>query len=113
MHDDGRHEDLTAKKGTVSTAECHGGQEVSMLFALSLFAQPALAQEEVEPARETREVKYRQRTEIEFDGITLEGTLAGPEANLVGERARPVFPPLIELRKSFQTEMTQSVDAVK
>lgn len=84
-----------------------------MLLALSLFAQPAHAQEEVEPVRETREVKYRQRTEIEFDGITLEGKLAGPDVNLVGERARPIFNPLIELRTSFQSEMAQSVDAVK
>jgi hypothetical protein len=62
---------------------------------------------------ETVEVRYRQREEIDFDGVSIDGTLVGPEVELIGERARGRFNPLITLRTSFASEMVGSLDAVK
>lgn len=80
------------------------------LFAL--FLTPASAQE-VEPEPTAHQVKYKQRTEIEFGELDVSAGVLKPSLTPTFETRQGKFNPLIELRKSFDPEMQQSVDAVK
>ena len=62
-----------------------------------------LAQETEEP-----KVKYQKETVIDFEGLELEGELVRPQGNLILERKRANFNPLIRLRQDFDAEMQQS-----
>ena len=62
-----------------------------------------LAQEVEEP-----KVKYQKETVIDFEGLEIEGELVRPQGNLILERKRANFNPLIRLRQNFDTEMQQS-----
>lgn len=81
------------------------------LLLLPLFSASALAQDDLES--DTREVKYKERTEIDFDGVDVTGELVKPQGQLLLDRRKADFNPLIKLRESFDTEMKQSVDEVK
>lgn len=76
--------------------------------ALIVFATPALAQE-----TDDRQVKYKERTEIDFEGVDVEGELVKPQGQLLLDRRKASFNPLIRLREDFNNEMKQSVDEVK
>ena len=81
------------------------------LVLLALVSGSAFAQE---VPSETVEVKFKERTEIIFDGVKLDGQHVGPNNTLIAEPPRAAeFPPLIELRKDFSHEMRRSVDAIK
>lgn len=76
------------------------------LFAVTAFATPALAQSEPE-------VIYQERTEIDFEEVDVSGELVKPSGQLLLERRRASFNPLITLRLEFNTEMRESIDDVK
>ena len=80
-------------------------------------AQDAPVAEEVEQvevdAETGRRIQYKERTELEFEGLSLEGELVGPDAKMLGEQRRPRFPPMIELRKDWVTEMRGSIESVR
>lgn len=59
------------------------------------------------------EVIYKQKTEIDFEGVDVEGQLIKPEGQLISEREIAQFNPLIKLRYNFNEEMTQSVNQIK
>jgi len=59
------------------------------------------------------EVIYKQKTEIDFEGVDVEGQLVKPEGQLITEREIAQFNPLIKLRYNFNEEMTQSVNQIK
>ncbi len=62
-----------------------------------------LAQETEEP-----KVKYQKETVIDFEGLEIEGELVRPQGNLILERKRANFNPLIRLRDTFDAEIKQS-----
>ncbi|MDP2312112.1 MAG: hypothetical protein Q8P41_04345 [Pseudomonadota bacterium] len=74
------------------------------------FSGVALAQEE---EAEGRKVSYKQKTEIDFEGLDVNGELVKPQSALVLDRKKASFNPLIKLREDFNAEMEQSVDEVK
>ena len=67
-----------------------------------------LAQEAEEP-----KVKYKKETIIDFEGIELEGELVRPQGNLILERKRANFNPLIRLRQDFDAEMKESAKEIQ
>ena len=77
------------------------------IFALTLLTSISLAQDE-EPT-----IVYKQKTEIDFEGIELEGELVKPQGSLIQERRSVSFNPLIQLRKDFNSEMSMSVNDIK
>ena len=81
------------------------------LLLLPVFSTAALAQDDLDT--ETREVKYKERTEIDFDGVDVTGELVKPQGQLLLDRRKADFNPLIKLRENFNTEMKQSVDEVE
>lgn len=80
---------------------------LAIATAFAVFATPALAQDE------NRDVKYKERTEIDFEGVDVTGELVKPQGQLLLDRRKASFNPLIRLREDFNKEMQQSVDEVK
>ena len=74
---------------------------------LLLITTLAIAQES------GQEVRYREKTEIDFEGLEVEGQLVKPQGALLLDRKRASFNPLIKLRADFNPEMSQSVNEIK
>ena len=79
-----------------------------LLLTATFVSAPAFAQDADEP-----KVVYKSRTEIDFDGVEVDGELVKPQGALLLDRKRANFNPLITLRKDFDQEMDKSVDEVK
>ena len=81
-----------------------------LLAATAFFSVPvvAFAQDD-----EERTVKYKERTEIDFEGLDVSGELVKPQGALLLDRKRASFNPLIRLRTDFNQEMAESVDQIK
>ena len=62
---------------------------------------------------EDRDVKYRSRTEIDFEGVDVTGQLVKPQGALLLDRKRASFNPLIKLRSDFNPEISSSVSEIK
>ena len=77
---------------------------VALLFSSTAFAQDDPPQ---------RQVKYKQRTVIDFEGVDVTGELVKPSGALLLDRRKADFNPLIKLRTDFDLEMKQSVDYIK
>ncbi len=75
---------------------------------MKLLLLLTLAQETEEP-----KVKYKKETIIDFEGIELEGELVRPQGNLILERKRANFNPLIRLRQNFDSEMKESAKEIQ
>ena len=82
---------------------------MKMLLLTVLLSTPAHADDE----DETRTVVYKQRTEIDFEGVEVQGQLVRPQGALILDRKRANFNPLIKLRTDFDDEMNKSVDEIK
>jgi hypothetical protein len=85
-----------------------------VLFASALvgaFSTAAMAQDEENT--DGRKVTYKQKTEIDFEGLDVNGELVKPSSALVLDRKKASFNPLIKLREDFNPEMEQSIDEVK
>ena len=85
-----------------------GMKTILFIFAL-LFPFSAHAQDE----EESRKVIYKQRTEIDFDSVDVNGELIRPAGALLIDRKRAKFNPLIRLRTDWREEMKKSIDKVK
>ena len=83
---------------------------MSVYFLLSLIL--SLAHADPDKLKDAN-VVYKQKTEIDFEGIELEGHLIKPQGSLVIERKTAAFNPLIKLRTDFNHEMSLSVQEVK
>ncbi len=79
-----------------------------ILIAALLFAQPAKAEEE-----DDRKVVYKQKTEIDFEGLNVDAALVKPAGSFVLERKQASFNPLIKLRSNFNEEIDKSTDEIK
>tara|TARA_R100000908_G_C3648849_1_gene81579 strand:+ start:321 stop:554 length:234 start_codon:yes stop_codon:yes gene_type:complete len=77
-----------------------------MIFLLSGVAYADNKEEEPK-------VVYKQRTEIDFEGVEIEGELVKPQGSLVLDRRHAKFNPMIKLRTDFDDEMDKSVQEVK
>tara|TARA_R100000657_G_C4540024_1_gene16879 strand:+ start:113 stop:355 length:243 start_codon:yes stop_codon:yes gene_type:complete len=78
------------------------------LLLLAALTTPTYAQDAEEP-----KVVYKQKTEIDFEGVEIEGDLARPEGTLLLERKGAKFNPMIKLRRDFDDEMERSVQEIK
>lgn len=60
-----------------------------------------------------RAIRYKEKTEIDFEGVDVSGELVKPAGALLLDRRKAQFNPLIRLRSDFNDEMKASVDEVK
>ena len=79
------------------------------MFSLLLLTLIASAED---PQPEPK-VVYKQKTEIDFEGIEVEGQLIKPQGSLILDRKTAAFNPLIKLRTDFDKEMELSVQEIK
>ena len=84
---------------------------VCMGVLLALSGGSALAQDD-EPTP-GQKVIYKEKTEIDFEGLDINGELVKPQGALLLDRKRASFNPLIKLRTDFNDEMDRSVDEIK
>ena len=77
-----------------------------MIFLLSGTAYADDKQEEPK-------VVYKQRTEIDFDGVEVQGELVKPQGSLLLERKHAKFNPMIKLRTDFDDMIEDSVKEIK
>ena len=82
---------------------------MSTFILLSFLSSAVLADESTEEPK----VIYKQKTEIDFEGVEIEGELLKPQGSLVLERQHASFNPLIKLRTDFDDEMDKSVQEIK
>lgn len=64
-------------------------------------------------SEEEPKVVYKERTEIDFEGVEVQGELVKPQGSLLLERKHAKFNPMIKLRTDFDDEMDKSVDEIK
>lgn len=79
------------------------------MYLLFLIMGIALANE---PEEEPK-VIYKQKTEIDFEGVEVDGTLVKPQGSLVLERKRAQFNSMVWIRSDFDDEMDKSVEEIK
>ena len=60
-----------------------------------------------------RKIIYRQKTEIDFEGLDIEGEMVKPSSSLVLERKKADFNPLVKIRTEWNDEIEFSVDEAK
>lgn len=78
----------------------------------TLLSGVAFAQDETD-TESGRSIKYKERTEIDFEGVDVTGELVKPQGSLLLDRRKANFNPLIKLRENWNDEMKQSVDEIK
>ena len=76
------------------------------LFMLTL---PAYANDEKDEPR----VVYKQKTEIDCEGVEVDGELVKPQGALLLDRKRAQFNSMIKLRTDFDDLMDETVDEIK
>ena len=81
------------------------------ILFLATLSGSAYAQDEEENG--DRKVVYKQKTEIDFEGLEVEGILQKPQGALVIDRRNASFNPLIKLRTDWNAEIDQSTNDVK
>jgi hypothetical protein len=82
------------------------------IVTLLAVSAPAFAQDDVD-AESGRKIKYKERTEIDFEGVDVNGELVKPSGALLMDVKRSQFNPLIRFRENFDKEMKDSLDEVK
>ena len=75
---------------------------VVLFFSLSSFAYA-----------EDGPVIYKQKTEVDFEALDVEGELKKPPGQIIMSRDSAMFNPLLPPRLHFNSEMLQSIDDVK
>ena len=58
-------------------------------------------------------IVYKQRTEIDFDGVDIQGELVKPAGTLLLDRRAASFNPLIKLRENWNLEIKESIRTVR
>lgn len=58
-------------------------------------------------------VRYRKKTEIDFEDVSVDGELKKPQGALVLDKRQTTFNPLIRPREDFNQEMVESVNQIR
>ena len=64
--------------------------------------------EEKEPT-----VIYKKKTEIDFEGVEIEGQFKKPTGAMVSEHKSAIFNSLIQIREEWNQEMMNSVNQIE
>lgn len=81
-----------------------------MKYLILIFlTQTAFADDSKEEPR----VVYKQKTEIDFEGVEVEGELVKPQGALLLDRKRASFNSMVWIRTDFDDEMDKTVQEIK
>jgi hypothetical protein len=83
---------------------------IAILTALVTLAVavPVMAQEEDEDS-----VRYKKKTEIDFEDVSVDGELKKPHGAYLLDKRQSSFNPLINLKTEFNKEMIESVNQIR
>ena len=81
---------------------------IALIVSLAFLPGHASAADDAE-----ERVVYKQKTEIDFEDLEIEGVLLKPQSALVLERKKANFNPLIKLRTDWSDSIERSVGEVK
>tara|TARA_Y100000592_G_scaffold53603_1_gene84578 strand:+ start:2443 stop:2688 length:246 start_codon:yes stop_codon:yes gene_type:complete len=59
------------------------------------------------------QVVYKQKTEIDFEGVEVDGSLVKPQGSLVLERKRAQFNSMVWIRTDFDDEIEKTIQEIK
>ena len=82
-------------------------------FLMLSFLFPTYAYADDSNDDAPRNVVYKQKTEIDFEGVEVQGELVKPQGSLILDRRSAHFNPLIKLRTDFDDEIDKSIDEIK
>jgi len=82
---------------------------LALAALLSAVPTLAFAQDDEAPEADERTVIYAERTELEFEGLDVEGALVRPHGVSVSVRRVGEFNPMIQLRTDFNPEIVESL----
>jgi Ni/Co efflux regulator RcnB len=77
------------------------------LMGLSVAAPAAQAQDD------EANVRYKKKTEIDFDDVGVDGELKKPHGAYLLDKRQSSFNPLIRLKEDFNQEMVESVNQIR
>ena len=83
---------------------------IILVLAAALVAVPASV---VADEPETPTVRYKKKTEIDFEDVAVDGALKRPHGSFVLEKRQSRFNPLIKLKDNFNKEMLESVEEIR
>ncbi len=63
--------------------------------------------------KEEPKVVYKERTEIDFESVEVQGELVKPQGALLLDRKRAQFNSMVWIRADFDDEMDKSVEEIK
>jgi hypothetical protein len=78
-----------------------------------LFTSLAFAGDDNLDEDSDRKIIYKQRTEIDFESLEVEGALVKPSSSLVLERKKAAFNPLVKIRTDWDDMIEESIDDAK
>lgn len=61
---------------------------------------------------EEPKIVYKEKTEIDFESVEIEGQLKKPQGSLISEQNRALFNPLVSIRTSWSLEMIESINQI-
>ena len=79
---------------------------------IALLLMPTIAHAN-DSNKEEPKVIYKQKTEIDFEGVEIEGELVKPQGALLLDRKRAKFNSMVWIRADFDDEMDKSVEEIK
>ena len=82
---------------------------LAVVPTLALTPAPAFAQEDDALRADKRVIVYAQETEIDFQGLDVEGELVRPTVGNVSVRRVGEFNPMIRIRTDFNAEIIDSL----
>jgi hypothetical protein len=83
------------------------------MLALLMMVALARAGDDADDSSDEPKVVYKQKTEIDFEDLEIEGILQKPQSALVLERKKASFNPLVKLRTDWTDEIQESTEEVK
>lgn len=85
-----------------------------LILLTGLFGHPAFADDDsAEPEESERQIIYKQKTEIDFEGLDVQGEIQKPASSLVLERKKAAFNPLIKIRTNWNDLIEEGSDEAK
>jgi len=85
---------------------------LAIALAAFSYSAPVRADDDIDE-ESGRKITYKSKTEIDFEGLDVEGEMVKPSSALVLDRKKAAFNPLIKMRENFNPEMEESIDEVR
>jgi hypothetical protein len=78
--------------------------------AVAIVGTSSVAAAEEQVIREAEKTVYKEKTEVVFSGVEVDGNIARPEIETVVVQPKSRFDSMLKHRKSFGDELRESVD---